>query len=132
MYENRKWIIFSMLLILVTGLLGGTLLGIFIERRHNRIVPHGDMEVLREYFVGKLRKELSLTPPQVNELRRIMKENDDEFMAFRKKMRGELLGLHHKFSSRMEAILDEEQKKKFEKSNRVKEEQIKRDFKFQE
>ncbi|HOX28013.1 MAG TPA: hypothetical protein PLQ76_02535, partial [bacterium] len=94
MNESKKWIIFSIVLVFITGLLAGFLLGMFVGRGRprpeicpaaGRIGPeargmehHGSPDRMRDVFVQSMKKDLSLSSDQEKKLRAIMDANEKE------------------------------------------------------
>jgi hypothetical protein len=138
MKETKKWIILSIVLVFITGVLAGTLVGIITGRKMafppERAPFHGapmdrsmPPEQLREGFVQRLTNDLSLTTMQVRELRKIMDANEKQLMTFRDETRGKMRTMRRNMSSQIKDILNDQQKKKFDEFEKRMDRQFEKD-----
>lgn len=148
--QTKKWIVFSIVLVFITGLLAGTLAGIFIGRRtampcggpgfmgedgprgrdkmQPGMGPGMAPDKMREGFIAKLTQDLSLNDSQVKDLRKIMEANEKDLTSFRDSMKENMTKMRQKMSAQIKGILNEDQKKKFEEFEKRMEERAGNDF----
>ncbi len=114
MKNNYKfWIILSLVIVFLAGLMGGILLDKYIidkkpTRRTRRKIP------VRFPTLEMMAQELSLTSDQQEQIRDIFKNNEERIKTARTDINERFLRMRTQIRSEIFDVLNEEQKLKFE------------------
>lgn len=128
MSSERKWFYACMVLVFIAGFLSGAFF-IPLMFRHHVLSPEllmprrdrmerrefgkGPMEKPKDFFIGHLSRELSLSATQKNQLEKIIDNNEGKFMENRKQIRESFDKMRKSMDAQIFVILDDRQKKKF-------------------
>jgi uncharacterized protein YneF (UPF0154 family) len=114
MKNNYKfWIILSLVIVFLTGLMGGILIERHIidkkpTKRTRRASP------IRFPSLEMMAQELNLTSDQQEQIREIFKNNEGKIKKLRKDINQHFLSMRNQLRSEIIDVLSEEQKLKFE------------------
>ncbi len=110
---NKFWIVFSLIVVFAAGFIGGILfekhlIDKKVEKRVKRrsSVRFPSLEIMA--------KELSLTPEQEEQIRKIFKNNEERFKNLRKNINDRLSSIRSQLKNEIKDVLTDEQVRKFE------------------
>ncbi len=111
--HNKFWIVFSLIVVFATGFIGGILfekhlIDKKVEKRVKRrsSVRFPSLEIMA--------KELSLSPEQEEQIRKIFKNNEERFKNLRKNINDRLSSIRSQLKNEIKDVLTDEQVRKFE------------------
>ena len=112
-YNYKFWIILSLVIVFLTGLMGGILFERHIidkkpTKRTRRASP------IRFPSLEMMAQELNLTSDQQEQIREIFKNNEGKIKKLRKDINQHFLSMRTQLRSEIIDVLSEEQKLKFE------------------
>jgi hypothetical protein len=132
MSKGRKWFYICMPLVFIAGVLTGGFATLRFGDHLFKSGRHGDKgrsehgvfsdKKAQGEFINKLSKDLSMTETQKTQLKKILDDNDAEFLQIRKEMKGRFEQFKGKIDSQIMTILDDSQKEKFKKMSKEREE----------
>jgi len=112
----KRWkAIVGILLVFLLGALAGVLATYAVYQQRMEGVARGEPGRTREFIVRRLTRDLSLDPPQSEQLRAIVRETHAELRELRKKIRPETEEIMARSQDRVRAILRPDQREKYEK-----------------
>ncbi len=108
MRNNYKiWIILSLIIIFIAGVVSGVLFEDHIlERKRRGSVHFPSLEIMAQ--------ELTLSLEQQSEIKELFKSNEERFHTLRKEVHKSLAGIRTQMISDIKSVLDDNQNKKFE------------------
>ena len=118
MKNTKIKVVISILLIFIAGLVVGAILtfmlldhnNIYLKSHYFRARHAHKRSPIEEFFS----KELNLSPEQKSDIEAIFKESRQRFIKLNKENRAQLEKIRSETRDKIIAILDEEQKRKFE------------------
>jgi hypothetical protein len=114
MKNNYKfWIIFSLVIVFLAGLLGGILFDRYVIDKKPTKRTRGKISV-RFPTLEMMAQELKLTSDQQEQIREIFKNNEERIKTVRKDINERFLSMRTQLRSEIFDVLNEEQKLKFE------------------
>jgi len=113
--KYRFWVIFSVLVAFVAGVLGG----FWVERYlvQKKRPPFGvrpPRETVHFPSLEQMSRELGLSADQQEQIRQIFERNDASLKELRSDMHGRLAEIRAQLKSELDAVLTPEQRQKFE------------------
>jgi len=111
--NNKIWIIFSLVIVFIAGIVCGVLLDKNVldrdekgssQRRRSTHFPTMEM----------MAKELSLTSEQQDKIKEFFSSNEERFRALRSEVHKSLSDIRTQMFTDIKSVLDENQRKKFE------------------
>ncbi len=114
MKNNYKfWIIFSLVIVFLAGLLGGILFDRYVIDKKPTKRTRGKISV-RFPTLEMMAQELKLTSDQQEQIREIFKNNEGRIKTVRKDINERFLSMRTQLRSEIFDVLNKEQKLKFE------------------
>ncbi len=111
--SQKFWIIFSLVIVFVVGMIAGVLLDDNVLNKMQR--PQEKKRNSAQFpSMCTMAEELSLSEAQQNKIREIFKENDARLSLLRKQIHKQFASIRSKLIEEIKSILDEDQKLKFE------------------
>ena len=111
--SQKFWIIFSLVIVFVVGMIAGVLLDDNVLNKMQR--PQEKRRNSAQFpSMCIMAEELSLSEAQQNKIREIFKENDARLSLLRKQIHKQFASIRSKLIEEIKSILDEDQKLKFE------------------
>lgn len=111
--SQKFWIIFSLVIVFVVGMIAGVLLDDNVLNKMQR--PQEKRRNSAQFpSMCTMAEELSLSDAQQNKIREIFKENDARLGLLRKQIHKQFASIRSKLIEEIKSILDEDQKLKFE------------------
>lgn len=111
--HTKFWIVFTLIIVFVVGVVGGIFLERFIlnkkterDTRSRRHVRFPSLETMAQ--------ELDLTAEQQEKIREIFKKNEESFKGLRRQIHESLSSMRTQLKDEIKSVLNEEQDRKFE------------------
>lgn len=115
--HNKFWIIFSFILILIIGIVGGILIDKLLFCPKSSFPPppaQRSRESTRFPTLEMMAKELNLSPDQQEQIRQVFQNNDQRLRELHKEVMAQLRKIRTQLKDEINAVLNEEQEAKFD------------------
>ncbi len=123
-------LVLSLLVVFASGIAVGVVGDrYFTGRQQAAIKGPRTPEEYRRAYVEEMNKRLKLTPPQLEQLNRILDETREQFRQLREKQRPEVRALQEAQTAKINAILTPEQQEEYARMRKEREEKRRKEEK---